>query len=157
MATVIGDVELGAGSSVWPGAVLRGDFGSIRVGERTSIQDNVVIHAGDRGTTIGSDCVIGHLAHIEDASIGDGCLVGVSAAVLTGARMHSGSAAAAGAVLTGALEVPAGMRAQGVPARLVPAAGIREAMIDAARRYAEMAQRYVAELDDVHGTGADPT
>ena len=76
-ATVIGDVTIGAGSSVWPSAVLRGDYGSITVGESTSIQDGTIVHATfDKPTTIGSRCVVGHLAHLEGCTIEDGALVG---------------------------------------------------------------------------------
>lgn len=119
-ATVIGDVELGAEASVWPGAVLRGDFGSISVGARTSVQDNVVIHADPGGTVVGAGCVIAHLAFIEGAVVEDGCLVGVGARILAGARLGAGAVAAAGAVLVQGLQVPAGQRAQGVPAVVVP-------------------------------------
>ena len=64
-ATLIGDVEIGAGSSVWPGAVLRADFGPIRVGERTSIQDNVVLHGAGEGVRVGDDCIVGHQAVVR--------------------------------------------------------------------------------------------
>lgn len=122
-ATVIGDVEIGPDSSVWPGAVLRGDFGSIRIGARTSVQDNAVIHSGPSAlTVVGDDCIVAHLAFIEMALIEDVCLVGVGAHVLPGAVLRAGSVAASGAVLAGRLEVPGGHRAQGVPARVVPSA-----------------------------------
>jgi carbonic anhydrase/acetyltransferase-like protein (isoleucine patch superfamily) len=120
-ANVIGDVEIGPGSSIWPGAVLRGDFGAIRVGARTSIQDNAVLHASpETPTVVGDECVIAHLAFIETAVVGDLCLVGVAAVVLPGARLHRGAVAAAGAVLANRLEVPGGSRAVGVPARIEP-------------------------------------
>lgn len=145
-ATVIGDVEIGADCSIWPGAVLRGDFGSIRVGARTSIQDNAVIHTSpQRGTTIGKDCLIAHLAFIEAAEIGDACMVAVSA-VLHQARMQPGSVAAAGAVLVGDIEVPSGHRAQGIPARIVPISNPTRSSIEhSAAKYVEMARRYLAE------------
>ena len=99
-ATVIGDVTLGAGSSVWPSAVLRGDYGTITVGERTSIQDGTVVHAThDKPTTIGSECVIGHLVHLEGCTIEDGCLVGNGSIVLHRAVVHSGAIVAANSVL----------------------------------------------------------
>jgi carbonic anhydrase/acetyltransferase-like protein (isoleucine patch superfamily) len=100
--------------------VLRGDSGAIRIGARTSIQDNVVVHAGPEiGTRIGSECIVGHLAFLEDAWVEDLCLVGVGSRVLNGARLRSGSVVAAGAVVLGGQEVPGGSRAQGVPARIV--------------------------------------
>ncbi len=82
-AVVIGDVRIGADSSIWPGAVLRGDYGTIIVGERTSIQDGAVIHAVDEyPTVIGDDCVIGHLAHLEGCVIHDRVLIGSGSIVL---------------------------------------------------------------------------
>src|SRR3982751_4928425 len=75
-ATVIGDVTIGAGSSVWPSAVLRGDFGTVIVGERTSIQDGSVLHATfDKPTRIGDGCLVGHLAHLESCVVEDGAMI----------------------------------------------------------------------------------
>ena len=82
-AVVIGDVTLGAEASVWPGAVLRGDYGTITVGARTSVQDGTVIHAGPGfPTLVGAGCVIGHLAHLEGCVLEDECLVGSGSVVL---------------------------------------------------------------------------
>ena len=76
-ATVIGNVTIGPDSTIWPQAVLRGDYGSITVGARTSIQDGSVIHTTERHpTVIGDDCVIGHLVHVECCTIEDRALVG---------------------------------------------------------------------------------
>lgn len=141
-ATVIGDVTIGPGSSIWPGAVLRGDYGPIRIGARTSIQDNAVIHADGEGTTIGDGCIVGHLAFVENAVVGDACLVGVGARLLPGTRLDDGAVAAAGAVAVG-VHVPAGHRAQGVPAKVVPTDGPGRAYVEeGARRYEEMARRH---------------
>lgn len=118
-AVVIGDVVIGADSSVWPGAVLRGDYGSIIVGERTSIQDGAVIHAiGDYPTVIGSDCVIGHLAHLEGCVVHDRALVGSGSVVLHQAIVFSGATVAAGAVVRNRMDVPANSLAFGVPAQI---------------------------------------
>lgn len=145
-ATVIGDVEIGESSSVWPGAVLRGDFAPIRVGSFTSVQDRVVIHGARTGTFVGDRCLIGHGAFLEDASVADECLVGVGALVLNGARLARGAVAAAGAVLAGAIEVPTGFRAQGVPAKLVASDRPgRDYIVGGAERYAAMAERYRRE------------
>ncbi|MGD0451967.1 MAG: gamma carbonic anhydrase family protein [Solirubrobacteraceae bacterium] len=143
-ATIIGDVTIGEQSSIWPGAVLRGDFGAITVGARTSIQDNAVIHAApDAPTTIGDECVIAHLAFIESAVIEDRCMVAVGAVVLPGARLRRGSVAAAGAVLARRLEVPSGHRAQGVPAAVVaPAHPDADYIARGAADYVAMAERY---------------
>ena len=82
-AVVIGDVTIGAGSSVWPSAVLRGDYGTITIGARTSVQDGTVIHAGPGfPTIIGDGCVIGHLAHLEGCTLEDGSLAGSGSVVL---------------------------------------------------------------------------
>ena len=86
-AVVIGDVRIGADSSIWPRAVLRGDYGTIIVGERTSIQDGAVVHAvASIPTVIGDDCVIGHLAHLEGCVIHDRALVGSGSIVLHRSR-----------------------------------------------------------------------
>ena len=91
-ASVIGDVRIGAGSSIWPGAVLRGDYGTIIVGERTSIQDGTVVHAtAEQATTIGNDCVVGHLAHLEGCTVEDRCLIGSGSVVLHDVVVRSGA------------------------------------------------------------------
>ena len=116
-AVVIGDVHIGADSSVWPGAVLRGDYGTIVVGERTSIQDGAIIHAvAEYPTIIGSECVIGHLAHLEGCVIEDRALVGSGSIVLHEATVHSGATVGAGAVVRNRMDVPANALAVGVPA-----------------------------------------
>lgn len=142
-ATLIGDVTVGAESSIWPGAVLRADFGPIRIGRRTSIQDNVVLHGAGSGTVVGDNCIVGHLAFIEEAVVEDHCLIGVGARVLNGARVRSDAVVAAGAVLVQGLEVPTGTRAQGVPARIVPEPGrARDKIRPGADRYVELSSRY---------------
>src|SRR5674476_1335268 len=76
-AVVIGDVRIGAQSSIWPGAVLRGDFGQIVIGARTSIQDGTILHTTQEWpTVIGDDCVVGHNAHLEGCTVEHRCLVG---------------------------------------------------------------------------------
>jgi carbonic anhydrase/acetyltransferase-like protein (isoleucine patch superfamily) len=154
-ATIIGDVEIGAGATIWPGAVLRGDFGAIRVGARTSIQDNAVLHAAPVAPTlVGSDCVIAHLAFIETATVEDACMVAVAAQMLPGSVLRRGAVAAAGAVLAAGLEVPTGHRAQGVPARIVASESPGAAYIaDGAAEYTAMAARYAAA--GIGATGAE--
>jgi carbonic anhydrase/acetyltransferase-like protein (isoleucine patch superfamily) len=146
-ATIMGDVVVGPQSSIWPGAVLRGDFAPIRIGARTSVQDNVVIHTENDGTQIGDGCVIGHLSHVEEAVIEDGCLIGIGARILNRVVMRHHSVAAAGAVVTPGTEVPTGMRAQGVPAGLVPAGNpSRERIEEGVQEYVEMAELVAATL-----------
>ena len=119
-ARVIGDVHLGEESSVWYGAVLRGDTEPIRVGERTNIQDGCVLHA-DPGypAIVGDDCVVGHKAIVHGCEIGDGCLVGMGAIILNGAKIGEGSIVAAGALVSEGKEFPPRSLIVGVPAKRV--------------------------------------
>jgi len=118
-ATVIGNVTLAAGVSVWPQAVLRGDYGAITVGERTSVQDGTVLHCTEwHPTTIGADCVLGHNTHVEGATIGNGCLIASGSVVLNGATVGDGAVVGAGAVVSFNGLVPARQMALGVPARV---------------------------------------
>ena len=142
-ATVIGDVRLGAGSSVWPGAVLRGDYGRIVVGEATSVQDGAIIHAtNDLDTAIGSWVVIGHLAHIEGATIEDRSLIGVGSIVLHRAVVETGATVAAGAVITNDMRVPANALAVGVPATVKPDRSHPELIGLMAKVYVDNSERY---------------
>jgi carbonic anhydrase/acetyltransferase-like protein (isoleucine patch superfamily) len=118
-AVVIGEVTLGPESSVWPGAVLRGDPGGIVIGARTSIQDGTVVHTTPATpTAVGDGCVIGHLVHLEGCRIGDGCLVGSGAIVLNGAVLDDDCLVGAGALVPGSLRVPSRAMALGVPASI---------------------------------------
>ena len=146
-ATVIGDVRLGAGSSVWPGAVLRGDYGAISVGARTSVQDGTVVHAtAEHPTVIGSDCVVGHLAHLEGCTVEDGSLVGSGSVVLHGVVVRSGALVGAGALVPGGTEVPSGAMALGVPARMRLDAVPPGAFTPAVEMYVENARRHREQL-----------
>ena len=119
-AAVIGDVAVGDDSSVWFGAVIRGDSEPIRIGCRSSIQDNATIHC-DAGhpVTIGDDVTVGHNAIVHGATLGDGSLVGMGAIVMNGAVIGAGSVVAAGAVVTQDMVVPPCSLAAGIPARVV--------------------------------------
>ncbi|EGD56992.1 gamma carbonic anhydrase family protein [Gordonia neofelifaecis] len=118
-ATVIGAVTLGDGVSVWPGAVLRGDYGTITVGARTNIQDGTVIHCTfTEPTVIGAGCVVGHNAHIEGSTIGDDCLIASGSVVLNRSVIGSGSVIGAGAVVSYGFTVPERSMALGVPAKV---------------------------------------
>jgi carbonic anhydrase/acetyltransferase-like protein (isoleucine patch superfamily) len=146
-AVVIGDVHIGAESSIWPHAVLRGDYGTIIVGERTSIQDGTVIHAVDEyPTVIGDDCVIGHLAHLEGCVIHDRALVGSGSIVLHQAVVNSGATVGAGAVVKNGMEVPGNAMALGVPASIKLDACSDSVAVASAALYAANARRYKAEL-----------
>jgi carbonic anhydrase/acetyltransferase-like protein (isoleucine patch superfamily) len=146
-ATVIGDVRIGAGSSIWPAAVLRGDTGYIEVGERTSIQDGTVVHTTEQWpTVIGSGCVVGHNAHLEGCRVGDGCLVGSGSVVLNRAVLEPGAGVAAAALVSEGSVVGSGQIAVGVPARPRPAPELSEWVVEAARHYVELAERFRGEL-----------
>ncbi len=119
-ATVIGDVEIGEGSSVWPGAVLRGDFAKITIGKNTSVQDGSVIHvAHGYDTTIGDDCVVGHLVHIEGAKVNAKCLIGVGSVLLHDVEVGEGTLVGANALVKEGTKIPASHMALGVPAKII--------------------------------------
>ncbi len=146
-AVIIGDVRIGADSSVWPGAVLRGDYGTIIVGERTSIQDGAIVHAiADYPTVIGDDCVVGHLAHLEGCVVHDRALIGSGSIVLHEATVFSGATVGAGAVVRNRMEVPANALAVGVPATIKPDVSGEESILENAESYVENAKRYQREL-----------
>jgi carbonic anhydrase/acetyltransferase-like protein (isoleucine patch superfamily) len=118
-AVVIGDVTIGAESSVWPQAVLRGDYGTITVGAGTSIQDGTVIHAGPGfPTVIGDRCVIGHITHLEGCTLEDESLAGSGSVVLHHAVISTGATVGANAVVPNNMVVPPGALALGVPAKI---------------------------------------
>ena len=146
-ATVIGDITIGPESSIWPGAVLRGDHGSVTVGSRTSIQDGSVIHAGPGfPTVIGDGCVIGHIVHLEGCTLKDDCLIGSGAVVLHHVVVGRGALVAAGAVVPNGVHVPAGALAVGVPATVKEDGSHPELIRVSAEEYVKNARRYRAEL-----------
>ncbi len=120
-AVVIGDVELGPRSSVWPGCVLRGDQGSIRIGAETSIQDGTVVHAtkGLSSTSIGARCVVGHRVVLHGCTVEDDVLVGMGAVLLDNCQVGRFSVIGAGAVLSMNKVIPPRSLVLGVPARVV--------------------------------------
>ena len=142
-AVVIGDVEIGAGSTVWPCAVLRGDKGGIRIGRNTSIQDGCIIHCVPiYPTVIGDDCVIGHMVHLEGCTVEDRALVGNGSVVLHQAIIRTGSIVGSNAVVPDRMEVPSGMMALGVPAKLREASGKLATIEIAAADYAAKGRYY---------------
>ena len=146
-AVIIGSVTVGAESSIWPGAVLRGDDGEIHIGARTSIQDGAILHTTHFSpTTVGDECVIGHLAHLEGCTIHDGALVGSGSIVLHQAVVESGALVGAGAVVSGGTVVPAGAMALGVPAKIRPDSVTAEMIVMGMQSYVDRGHRYRAEL-----------
>jgi carbonic anhydrase/acetyltransferase-like protein (isoleucine patch superfamily) len=152
-AVLIGDVEIGAGSSVWFGAVLRADDPDhgIRIGERTSIQDNCVLHVSARGPTIvGDDVTIGHGAAFESCEIRRGALIGMNAVILHGAVVDEEALVAALSVVPEGMHVPARTLVAGAPARVRRELSGESArwVRDSARHYVELSRSY---LDDAAG------
>ena len=145
---IIGSVTIGAESTIWPCAVLRGDDGEIVVGARTSIQDGTVLHTTALlPTTVGDNCVIGHMVHLEGCTIESGALVGNGSVVLHDAIVRTGGLVGSNAVVTNGMEVPAGMMALGVPAKLRPSSDHRDVMVEmAAASYAARGARYREQL-----------
>ena len=153
-AVVIGAVELAAGASVWPGAVLRGDHGLIRVGERTSVQDGTVVHTTQEWPTlIGADCVVGHCAHLEGCVVEDHCLIGSGSLVLNRARIGTGAVVAAAALVREDLDVPPGALALGVPATVRDGGGLRQRdwIAYAVKTYTDLADQYRTGLRRLDG------
>jgi carbonic anhydrase/acetyltransferase-like protein (isoleucine patch superfamily) len=146
-AVVIGDVTVGPESSVWPNAVLRGDYGTITIGARTSVQDGSVIHAGPGfPTVVGNGCVIGHLAHLEGCILKDECLVGSGSVVLHHAVIGSGATVGANAVVPNRMDVPAGALALGVPAIVRPDRSSLALIQLSAAEYVSNSHRYRESL-----------
>ena len=118
-AVLIGDVEVGAGASVWFGAVLRGDEAAITVGDGANVQDNAVLHcARNLPTVIERNASVGHSAQLEGCVVEQGAVVGMGATMLQRSRLGKGSLLAAGSVLAEGSEVPPGHMAAGVPAKV---------------------------------------
>ena len=152
-AVVIGAVELAAGASVWPTAVLRGDHGVIRIGERTSIQDGTIVHTTHNWpTVIGAGCVVGHRAHLEGCVVEDGCLIGSGSLVLNRATVQAGAVVAAAALIREDMVVPAGALALGVPATIREGAGLRqrEWIARAVESYVQTANQHRAGTRHIH-------
>lgn len=146
-AVIIGDVTIGALSSVWPCAVLRGDSNKIVVGERSSIQDGAVIHTTSTlATYIGDECTVGHNAHLEGCTIQSGALVGSGALVHHEAVIESGALVAAGAVVTHGTVVPAGALAVGVPAKIKENKADPEVLAYSIASYTKNAVTYPKEM-----------
>jgi carbonic anhydrase/acetyltransferase-like protein (isoleucine patch superfamily) len=142
-AVVIGAVRIGAQSSVWPSAVLRGDTGRITVGARTSVQDGTVVHAtNEHDTVVGDDCVVGHIVHLEGCTVEDGALVGNGSIVLHNAVVGAGAVIGSNAVVTNGTRVPPGALALGVPARIREGGADADMIRVAAQSYVERARRF---------------
>jgi carbonic anhydrase/acetyltransferase-like protein (isoleucine patch superfamily) len=141
-ATIIGNVTIGAGASIWFGCVLRGDTNFIRVGARTNIQDLTVVHVAreGQGADIGDDVMIGHMAMIHACTIQSGAMIGMTACVMDDAIVESGAMVAAGALVSPGKIVRSGEVWSGRPAKFWRPMNERD------RHYAESGTRHYYEL-----------
>ena len=152
-ASVIGDVHVGEESSVWYGTVIRGDVMPIRIGARTSIQDNTVVHAtgGWRETRVGDDCTIGHSVILHGCTIGSGVLIGIGSLLLDAVEVGDGAMIGAGSLVTARTKIPAGMLAHGRPAKVVRP--LNEEEKERIREAGELYRRYGREhRESIQGT-----
>ena len=119
-ATVLGDVVLGPGSSVWYGAVLRGDDGTLTLGENTNVQDNAVLHCDPGGAvTLGKNVTVGHCALVHGCTVGDGSLIGMHATLLNHCVVGKNCIIGAGALVPEGMVIPDDSVAVGIPARAI--------------------------------------
>lgn len=148
-SVVAGDVEIGEGSSLWFGAVVRGDVNWIRIGARTNVQDQSVVHVsgGTHPTVVGDDVTVGHRAVLHACTVHDRCLVGIGAVVLDGAVIGPDAMVGAGSLVPPGMVVPPGKLALGSPARVKRDLGPEEIAFlrTSAERYAGLAARYRRE------------
>jgi len=145
-AKIIGDVEIGEHCGIWFNAVLRGDVNFIRIGSRTNIQDNSVLHVTSKTAplNIGSNITIGHNAVLHGCTIEDFCLIGMGAIVMDRAYIHRHSIVAAGAIVLEGFDVPEGMLVAGIPAKVKRALTEEEMQFirQAAVNYVDYVQAY---------------
>ena len=157
-ATLIGDVDIGAGAGIWFGCVLRGDVNPIRVGARTNVQDGSIVHVTRKrfSTTIGNDVTIGHRAIIHGCVLEDGCFIGMAATIMDGAVIESGAMVAAGALVTPCKRVGKGQLWGGSPAAFMRNLTDDEGryIAEAAKHYAQLANEYRAMIISESGYGA---
>jgi carbonic anhydrase/acetyltransferase-like protein (isoleucine patch superfamily) len=151
-AYVIGDVEIGENSSVWPGAVIRGDFGKIRIGNNTAVEDNCVIHSGSLSSeigdvVIGSEVHIGHGAVINCRRIGNNVLIGINATVLHDAEIGDFCIVGAGCLVSQGMQVPNGSFVAGIPGKIKGKVSPHQSIWikGAPQGYVELANRYKAQ------------
>jgi carbonic anhydrase/acetyltransferase-like protein (isoleucine patch superfamily) len=148
-STVIGDVELGPGSSLWPGVVVRGDVNAIRIGARTNLQDQTVVHVtgGTHPTAVGDEVTVGHRVVLHGCTVHDRCLIGIGAIVLDGAVVGPEAMVGAGALVPPGMVVPPRTLVLGAPARVKrPLTGAElDHLRASAERYAALAAAYRTE------------
>jgi gamma-carbonic anhydrase len=145
-AEIIGDVEIGRDSSVWYNAVIRGDVNSVRIGERTNIQDGCLLHVTQKKfpLVVGKNVTVGHGAILHGCAVGDSCLIGMGAIVLDNARINSYTLLAAGSVVRPDTQIPEGVMAAGVPARVIRKLSPEERLMleESAQHYVDYVKTY---------------
>jgi len=146
-ASIIGDVVVGSRTSIWPGAVLRGDYGRIRVGANCSLQDNVVVHcSAENAGVIGNGVTVAHSAIVHACRIGDECLIGAGAIIFDGAKIGTHSIIGVGTVVLEGRNIPPRSVAVGSPAKVLRKATDKDVRMirESFRAYVKMAQKYTA-------------
>lgn len=146
-AYLIGDIEIGENSSVWPGAVLRADFCAITIGRNSHIEDNCVLHAGFAPLTIGDNVIVGHGVMLHADHVGNNVLIGMNATILNGAVIGDSSVIGACALVSTGMKVPEGSLVMGVPGEVkgrVSAKGLAQQR-EGSQVYAKLAQEFKAE------------
>ena len=146
-ASIIGDVVIGPRTSIWPGAVLRGDYGKIRVGANCSLQDNVVVHcSSENAGVIGSGVTVAHSAIVHACKIGDECLIGAGAIIFDGATIGTHTIVGIGSVVLEGRRIPPRSIAVGAPAKVMRKATDKDVRIirESYRAYVKMAQKYAS-------------
>ncbi len=144
-STIIGDVVIGPRTSIWPGAVIRGDYGYIRIGSDCSIQDNVVVHcSAEDPTIIGDGVTVAHSAVVHACRVGDECLIGVGAIIFDGASIGKHSILGVGSTVLGGARIPPRSVAVGAPAKIIRRATDKDVRLikESYRAYVEMGRRY---------------
>ena len=155
-ATIIGDVVVGSRTSVWPGAVLRGDYGRIRVGANCSLQDNVVVHCSSQNpAVIGDGVTVAHSAIVHACRIGDECLIGAGAIIFDGAKVGTHCIIGVGSVVLEGRTIPPRSVAVGAPAKVLRRATDKDVRMirESYRAYVKMAEKYTRTGAFSHSIG----
>lgn len=149
LAYIVGDVEIGENSSVWPGAVIRADFAPIKIGHNTHVEDNCVIHAGhltepQTPLVIGNNVQVGHGAVVHARKIGDRVLIGMNATILQDVQIGDGCIIGAGAMVSQGMKIPDNSFVAGIPAKIVGRSSIEQQLwIEKGPEvYTKLAQKY---------------
>jgi carbonic anhydrase/acetyltransferase-like protein (isoleucine patch superfamily) len=151
-ATIIGDVEIDVGSSVWPGAVIRGDFNKVIIGKNTNIQENVVIHvSNNRPVLIGDNVSIGHSATLHSCEVSSNVIIGIGSIILDSTKIGEWAIIGAGAVVPPGKEIPPRSQAMGIPASVTKSLDEKglEMIRGNAEGYGKLAQRYLAQIEKI--------